>query len=142
LNHSSFEDGYESQNHRPKAWNLREQIAGAAQAKVQKILVLGEGGTGKEATANAIHRLSKRANGPFVSRNAASFAMSVVMGFGHGFDVSGERDVQPKVLPLVLAPAASLSAYALLMAEKKGAAQAAGVAQECGTGGKTNASSP
>jgi two-component system nitrogen regulation response regulator GlnG/two-component system response regulator HydG len=69
----------------PGAWNLREQIAGAAQAKVQKILVLGESGTGKEATANAIHRLSKRANGPFVSRNAASFAMSVVDTelFGH-----------------------------------------------------------
>jgi two-component system nitrogen regulation response regulator GlnG/two-component system response regulator HydG len=85
LNHSSFEDGYESQSHRPRAWNLREQIAGAAQAKVQKILVLGESGTGKEATANAIHRLSKRANGPFVSRNAASFAMSVVDTelFGH-----------------------------------------------------------
>jgi transcriptional regulator with PAS, ATPase and Fis domain len=41
---------------------------GAAQAKVQKILVLGESGTGKEATTNAIHSLSKRANGHFVSR--------------------------------------------------------------------------
>ncbi len=85
MNHSSFEDGYESQNHRHRAWNLREQIASAAQAKVQKILVPGESGTGKEATANAIHRLSKRASGPFVSRNAASFAMSVVDAelFGH-----------------------------------------------------------
>jgi DNA-binding NtrC family response regulator len=69
----------------PGAWNLREQIAGAAQAKVRRILVLGESGTGKEATAKAIHALSKRANGPFVSRNAASFTMTVVDSelFGH-----------------------------------------------------------
>jgi transcriptional regulator with GAF, ATPase, and Fis domain len=44
-------------------------------------VLLGRG----EATANAIHMRSKRASGPFVSRNAASFAMSVVDTelFGH-----------------------------------------------------------
>jgi len=47
----------------PAAWELREQIASAAQAKVRRILVLGESGTGKEATARAAS-LRRRINRP------------------------------------------------------------------------------
>ncbi len=49
------------------------------------VLVLGESGSGKEAAARAIHRLSPRAAGPFVGVNVAAIPGGVVESelFGH-----------------------------------------------------------
>lgn len=54
----------------PEAWELREDIAYAADAQAN-ILVLGETGTGKDVTAKAIHAKSQRAAGPFLALNCA-----------------------------------------------------------------------
>ena len=49
------------------------------------VLITGESGTGKEVVANAIHRMSARANKPFVAFSACSFPDTLIDDelFGH-----------------------------------------------------------
>ena len=60
---------------------LIEQSAGSD----SRILILGENGTGKELVAREVHRLSRRAAGPFVEVNCASIPETLIESelFGH-----------------------------------------------------------
>jgi DNA-binding NtrC family response regulator len=61
-----------------------ELVRLAAPSK-SNILLLGESGTGKELVAKAIHELSKRAQGPFVTVNSGSMPSDLLESnlFGH-----------------------------------------------------------
>ena len=63
---------------------LKEQISKAAQTSVD-VFVMGETGTGKQLIAEAIHRLSKRKDGPFVAINCGALNENLLLDtlFGH-----------------------------------------------------------
>ncbi|MCL1981038.1 MAG: sigma-54 dependent transcriptional regulator [Proteobacteria bacterium] len=64
--------------------NLRQQIHKAARV-LADVLIVGETGTGKELTAEAIHMVSHRVQGPFISINCGALDESLLMDalFGH-----------------------------------------------------------
>jgi two-component system, NtrC family, nitrogen regulation response regulator NtrX len=68
----------------PAMQRLREEIAKVAPTS-GRVLVLGESGTGKELVAAEIHRLSRRAQGPFVKVNCAAIPAELIESelFGH-----------------------------------------------------------
>lgn len=63
---------------------LSATIRKAAQVMAD-VLIIGETGTGKELTAEAIHRASSRADGPFISINCGALDENLLMDalFGH-----------------------------------------------------------
>jgi DNA-binding NtrC family response regulator len=63
---------------------LREFVRTVAVAE-GPVLVTGETGTGKELVAHTLHRLSRRADGPFVAINCAAFPETLLEAelFGH-----------------------------------------------------------
>ena len=63
---------------------VQEQIAVAAEVD-STVLVTGESGTGKELVARALHRLSRRANGPLVTVHCGAMTETLVESelFGH-----------------------------------------------------------
>jgi DNA-binding NtrC family response regulator len=68
----------------PAMQRLREEIAKVAPTS-GRVLVLGESGTGKELVAAEVHRLSRRAQGPFVKVNCAAIPAELIESelFGH-----------------------------------------------------------
>lgn len=63
---------------------LRKKIQKAA-AVLADVLIVGETGTGKELTAESIHAMSHRSNGPFISINCGALDENLLMDtlFGH-----------------------------------------------------------
>ncbi len=80
----SIERKYEIVGESEKIKTLKQQIALAGPTNGW-VLIHGESGTGKELVARAIHRASKRANGPFVEVNCAAIPRELIESelFGH-----------------------------------------------------------
>lgn len=68
----------------PVVASLREEI-GKAAAVDADVLIIGETGTGKQLTAEAIHKLSRRRHKPFVSINCGALDENLLLDalFGH-----------------------------------------------------------
>jgi len=68
----------------PPMLQVFETIKQAAPTQAT-VLIQGESGTGKELVAHAIHRLSTRANGPFITVHAAALSPTILESelFGH-----------------------------------------------------------
>jgi DNA-binding NtrC family response regulator len=68
----------------PPMRRLREEIGKVAPTS-GRVLVVGESGTGKELIAQEVHRLSKRADSPFVKVNCAAIPSELIESelFGH-----------------------------------------------------------
>lgn len=64
-----------------QVYQMIERVA----ASTASVLILGESGTGKELVANAIHRKSDRAKGPFFALNCAALPKEILENelFGH-----------------------------------------------------------
>jgi two-component system NtrC family response regulator len=78
----SLEDGLVGSS--PSFSGVRDLIARVAPSDAS-VLIRGETGTGKELVAHAIHRLSRRADQPFVALDCSSFAEGILESelFGH-----------------------------------------------------------
>ena len=63
---------------------LRQQIRKVA-ATAAPVLIAGESGSGKELAAQAIHRYSRRSDGPFIAVNCGAISPSLIHSelFGH-----------------------------------------------------------
>jgi DNA-binding NtrC family response regulator len=61
----------------PRLWQLRDELAFYAR-RGGHALLLGPSGSGKELCARALHRLSARAQRPFVARNAATLPEGLI----------------------------------------------------------------
>jgi two-component system nitrogen regulation response regulator GlnG/two-component system response regulator HydG len=61
----------------PEAWRLRDEIA-IIGARREHVLVLGDSGTGKELTAQALHAMSARAARRLIARNAATVPSGII----------------------------------------------------------------
>jgi len=68
----------------PAIRDLRERVATLADVDID-VLIVGETGTGKELVAQALHRLSRRAAGPFVAINCGALPETIFESevFGH-----------------------------------------------------------
>ncbi len=68
----------------PAMTKLYEQIRNAAMSEAP-VLICGESGSGKNLVANAIHKLSRRKDGPFITMNCASLNDHLLESelFGH-----------------------------------------------------------
>lgn len=68
----------------PALKKVLEQVATVAPSNAT-VLILGETGTGKELVARAVHRLSRRKDGPFIKVNCAAIPTGLLESelFGH-----------------------------------------------------------
>ncbi len=72
-----IEGRYEMVGQSPVLAEIRNQIARVAPTN-GRVLILGESGTGKELVARAVHKMSHRANNPFIKVNCAAIPEELI----------------------------------------------------------------
>ncbi len=76
-----------------KAINLAKRVS----STTTTVLLYGESGTGKEIFARAIHRWSKRKNGPFVALNSAAIPESLLESELFGIEKGTATGVEKRI---------------------------------------------
>ena len=82
---SHIDEQYEMVGGSQAMQHLLEEISKVAPTS-GRVLITGESGTGKELVARAIHRLSKRAEGPFVKVNCAAIPSELIESELFGYE--------------------------------------------------------
>lgn len=84
----------------PKMHILLNQAERAAEASVS-VLITGETGTGKEVLANAIHKMGRRANKPFIAINCAAIQSTVLESELFGYEAGAFTGAEKRKLGLM-----------------------------------------
>jgi DNA-binding NtrC family response regulator len=82
---SKLEGQFEMIGESPSMRQLLEEIKKVAPTN-GRVLITGESGSGKELVARAVHRLSKRAAGPFVKVNCAAIPAELIESELFGYE--------------------------------------------------------
>ena len=82
---SQIEERYQLIGQSPAIYQLFEEIKKVAPTN-GRVLITGESGTGKELVARAIHKLSKRIDGPFVKVNCAAIPAELIESELFGYE--------------------------------------------------------
>ncbi|MFC1654343.1 sigma-54-dependent transcriptional regulator [Myxococcota bacterium] len=82
---SRMDEQYEMVGGSQAMHQLLEEIRKVAPTS-GRVLITGESGTGKELVARAVHRLSKRAEGPFVKVNCAAIPSELIESELFGYE--------------------------------------------------------
>jgi DNA-binding NtrC family response regulator len=83
--HTKLNDQYQMIGTSPVMYQLFEKVKKVAPTN-GRVLITGESGSGKELVARAIHRLSKRSNGPFVKVNCAAIPSELIESELFGYE--------------------------------------------------------
>ncbi len=83
----------------PKMQAVYQMIETVAEVP-STVLITGESGTGKELVANAVHRLSKRADGSFIDLNCAAFQESLLESELFGYEAGAFSGAKGRKLGL------------------------------------------
>ncbi|HOE18349.1 MAG TPA: sigma 54-interacting transcriptional regulator [Syntrophorhabdaceae bacterium] len=78
--------------HGPSALTMRRQVLASANAR-GCVLLSGEPGTSKNATARAIHNSGRRAGGPFLAINCRAIPRELILGEFLGFEAGAFNTV-------------------------------------------------
>jgi DNA-binding NtrC family response regulator len=77
------------------------RLVGRVAPSEASVLISGESGTGKELIAQAIHRLSSRANGAFIDLNCAAFQESLLESELFGYEAGAFSGAKARKLGLI-----------------------------------------
>ena len=84
-----------------QAMNEAIRLVGRVAPSEASVLITGESGTGKELIAQAIHRLSNRANGSFIDLNCAAFQESLLESELFGYEAGAFSGAKARKLGLI-----------------------------------------
>jgi DNA-binding NtrC family response regulator len=104
----------EAVRERQKAWDGAHDILGASRAitevmelaakvaasETTSVMITGENGTGKGSLAQAIHRMSSRAQGPFIEVNCAAIPSGLLESEFFGYEKGAFTDAKQRKMGL------------------------------------------